>query len=429
MFAPAGFLLQSDESLALTQPPTIQVLPNGVTVIAQRLPGATVNFSLWVGCGSQHETDDQNGMAHFLEHMVFKGNDRIPLGHFEQRVERVGGMTNAATSQEYTHFFVTTAPQDFPDVAPLLVDLVLRPGLAAEEFDRERQVVLEEIRRAQDMPQRRLMQRVLSLGFAGLPYARPVLGPAEVVAQLTPEAMRRFHQQWYSPERLTAVVVGDLAVENLLEVVVPCLTPWRTHDPAPQCVFPTPVCPLVHDEEMVDDVEQARLVLSWPVPGLRDFQTVCALDALAMVLGQGRTSRLVWELRYERGWVTGITVQNMSFVHQGLFWIGVQAPVQHIPAVTEVIREHLARLATELICPEELALLRRRVTSRFIFANETPAERAGLYGYYQTVLGDISLGLGYPGTVASLQASVLQQVAQTYLVPERMSRVVMRPRA
>ncbi|MEN9253751.1 MAG: pitrilysin family protein [Gloeomargarita sp. SZTDM-1c_bins_89] len=428
MFAPSESLVQQSQSFTLTQPPTIQVLDNGITVIAQRLPGATVNFALWVGCGAQNETEDQKGLAHFLEHMVFKGNDRVPLGHLEQRVERVGGITNAATSHEYTQFFVTTAPQDFPEVAPLLVDLVRAPGLPTAEFDRERQVVLEEIRRAQDIPQRRLMQRVMSLGFAGLPYARPVLGTTETVTQLTPEAMRRFHQQWYGPERVTAVVVGDLTVEQLLETVVPCLTAWESFQPAPQCVFPSSVCPLPYWEDMVDEVEQARLVWSWPVPGLTDFPTVCALDALAMVLGQGRTSRLVWELRHQRGWVTGVTVQNMSFLHGGLFWIGVQAPVAHLPAVMEVMREHLARLASEPISGEELALLRRRVTSRFVFANETPAERAGLYGYYQTVLGDISPGLGYPGTVASLQAKTLQQVAQTYLTQQRLGCVVMRPR-
>jgi predicted Zn-dependent peptidase len=117
----------------------------------------------------------------------------------------------------------------------------------------------------------------------------------------------------------------------------------------------------------------------------------------------------------------------MSFVHQGLFWIGVQAPASHLASVLGVIEEHIARLASEPIGAEELAHLRRRVASRFIFANETPAERAGLYGYYQTVLGDISPGLGYPGTVASLQASVLQQTAQTYLTPALMGQVVMRP--
>jgi zinc protease len=428
MLAPGELVIPEEKALGLLQPPTVQVLANGATVIAQRLPGATVNFSLWMGCGSQHETDAHNGMAHFLEHMIFQGNERIPQGQFEQRVERVGGITNAATSQEYTQFFVTTAPQDFPEVAPLLVDLVLAPGLAAAAFHRERQVVLEEIRRAQDVPQRRLMQRVMALAFAGLPYARPVLGSAAVVSQLTPESMRAFHQQWYGPERLTAVVVGDLAVEQLLEVVVPCLALRQGGDPAPSCPFPDPVCTLVHEEELVDEVQQARLVLSWRVPGLTDFRTVCALDALAMILGQGRTARLVWELRHERGWVTGITVQNMSFVHHGLFWIGMQAPLERLSAVRAVIGEHLARLHQEPIGATELDHLRRRVTSRFIFASETPAERAGLYGYYQTVLGDISPGLGYPGTVASLSAGFLQQVARTYLTPDRMGQVVMRPR-
>jgi zinc protease len=123
------------------------------------------------------ESDAINGMAHFLEHMIFKGTERLGLGEFERQVEARGGLTNAATSQDYTHFYITTAPQDFAKLAPLQIDLVMNPLLTDHEFERERPVILEEIRRANDNPRRRTFYHSMAMAFERLPYRRPVLGP------------------------------------------------------------------------------------------------------------------------------------------------------------------------------------------------------------------------------------------------------------
>lgn len=137
---------------ALLVSPTIRRLPNGLTIIAEQMPLEVVNLSLWLRVGSAVESDAINGMAHFLEHMIFKGTTHLPCGEFERRIEARGAITNAATSQDYTHYYITTAPQDFAALAPLQIQLVMNPRLSAEDFERERPVILEEIRRSDDTP-------------------------------------------------------------------------------------------------------------------------------------------------------------------------------------------------------------------------------------------------------------------------------------
>ena len=129
-------------------------------------------------------------------------------------VEERGAVTNAATSQDYTYYFITTAPQDFAKLAPLQIELVLNPTIPDDAFARERMVVLEEIRRSDDSPRRRIYQRAMEIGFESLPYRRSVLGPEFVVADLQPQQMRDFHRRWYQPRSMTAVAVGNLPVDE-----------------------------------------------------------------------------------------------------------------------------------------------------------------------------------------------------------------------
>jgi zinc protease len=108
--------------------PTIHQLANGLTIIAEQMPVDAINLNIWLNVGSAKETDDINGMAHFLEHMVFKGTPNLKIGEFEELIESRGAVTNAATSQDYTHYYITTAPQDFAELAPLQLDVVLNPN-------------------------------------------------------------------------------------------------------------------------------------------------------------------------------------------------------------------------------------------------------------------------------------------------------------
>ncbi|NES86961.1 MAG: insulinase family protein, partial [Moorea sp. SIO2B7] len=301
--------------------PTIHQLPNGLTIVAEQMPVEAVNLNIWLNVGSALESDGINGMAHFLEHMVFKGTPTLEIGEFERLIEERGAVTNAATSQDYTHYYITTAPQDFAQLAPLQLDVVLNPSINDDAFNRERMVVLEEIRRCEDNPRRRTFYRAMETCFNYLPYRRPVLGPSSVIEQLKPQQMRDFHGYWYQPSSMTAAVVGNLPVEELIEIVAegfndaqstsknptPPVSPQPPYNPPkgiwgksnPPCITPrgeiqSPLYPLnppiipqggyggnlkslapepafreiIRREYVDESLQQARLVMVWRVPGI-----------------------------------------------------------------------------------------------------------------------------------------------------------------
>ncbi|WP_204138544.1 pitrilysin family protein [Halomicronema sp. CCY15110] len=406
--------------------PTVRRLANGLTIIAQQTPTDAVNLSLWLRVGSAVESDSINGMAHYLEHMIFKGTEQLPAGEFERRIEARGGVANAATSQDYTHFYFTSAPPDFATLAPLQIELVLNPRLASPEFERERSVILEEIARANDNPRRRIFARSMAMTFDRLPYRRPVLGPAAVVESLTAPQMRDFHHYWYRPERITAVAVGNLPAEELIQTVAAGFEqalaqghrPDANRNPATQVTRSAPEAPFasIQRHHYTDAaLQQARLVLSWRVPGLTDVEQTNALDVLTSILARGRLSRLVRDLREQRQLVTSIAASNMSYWQQGVFTIAASLPTENIEAVEAAIATHLQRLQESPVTPAELQRVQTQVANRYVFGSESPSDLAGLYGYYQTLTGQLHHAVHYPQEIQRLTPQDIQTAAQTYL--------------
>lgn len=413
--------------------PTIKKLPNGLTIVAEQMPVEAVNLNVWINIGSAVESDDINGMAHFLEHMVFKGTPRLQSGDFERLIEQRGAVTNAATSQDYTHYYITTAPQDFAQLAPLQLDVVLNASIPDDAFERERSVVLEEIRRSEDSPGRRTFRRAIETSFEQLPYRRQVLGPATVIEHLKAQQMRDFHRQWYQPRSITAVAVGNLPVEELIEIVADGFTKAGVSNQEPEAIVPLTFTPepafteIVRREFVDETLQQARLVMIWRVPGMTQLEMTYALDVLAVILGQGRMSRLVRDLREERQLVTHIGVSNMTQRLQGVFYISAQLPSENLAVVEEAIAQHLRTIQTELVAETDIARIRTRVANRFIFGNEKPSDRTGLYGYYHSMIGDLTPALNYPNRIQSIDAADLQKAAQEYLSPDAYGVVTIKP--
>jgi zinc protease len=414
--------------------PTVQTLPNGLTIIAEQMPVEAVNLNIYLNVGSSLEADSINGMAHFLEHMVFKGTDRLAAGEFERLVEARGAVTNAATSHDYTHYYITTAPKDFAALAPLQIDVVTNPRIPDDDFAREKLVVLEEIRRSHDSSSRRIYQQAIEVAFTKLPYRRPVLGPESVIEGVTAQQMRFFHATHYQPTAMTAVAVGNLPVEELIDIVADGFaaqtgsTPTlefmgKKSQPQPEAAFTT----VVRQTHLDPTLQQARLIMVWRVPGLNDLSQTYPLDILAAILASGRTSRLVKELREERQLVNNISVSNMSHRIQGLFYLSAQLPSENLAQVEQIITEHISQLQHHLVTEAEIARIRRQVANRYIFGMETPSDRADLYGYYHSIVGDLTPALTYPQNIQSIDATTLQLAARQYLSPTAYGVIAVKP--
>ncbi len=415
--------------------PVIHRLANGLTIIAEQIPVNAINLNLWLNVGSAVESDAINGMAHFLEHMIFKGTQRLRSGEFEAKIEARGAATNAATSQDYTHYYITTAPQDFADLAPLQLDVLLNPAIPDDAFDRERHVVLEEIRRSEDNPRRRSYQHLADLGFPTLPYNRPVLGPDRVIEQLQPQQMRDFHRGWYHPEGIVAVAVGNLPVEELIATVErSCGAAMDdrspTTDPRHQRAAigrEVAFTEIVRSAQIDPTLQQSRLMLLWRVPGLTPLRDSDALDVLAHILSHGRTSRLVQDLRERRQLVNGVGASNMTYQHQGLFYLSANLAAANLEIVEQALVEHIDRLHNELIPVADLEKVATQVANRFVFSNETPSSRANLYGYYYALMGDLEPAFTYTDRIRSLTPADIQAAARKYLAIDAYGVVTIKP--
>ncbi|MGH2414883.1 MAG: M16 family metallopeptidase, partial [Microcystaceae cyanobacterium] len=201
-------------------PANLFQLDNGLTVVHQYLPATPVVVAdVWVRAGAVAEPHHWSGMAHFLEHMIFKGTKRIAPGMFDRAIEHNGGMTNAATSHDYAHFFLTTAAPYLPDTLPYLAEILLQADIPDEEFYRERDVVLEEIRACCDDPDWIGFQTLCESIYQRHPYGRPILGDEAQLMQHSPNQMRCFHRTHYQPENMTVVIVGGVEQELALGLV------------------------------------------------------------------------------------------------------------------------------------------------------------------------------------------------------------------
>ncbi len=393
-------------------------------------------MDVWVRAGAITEPDEWMGMAHFLEHMIFKGTDRLPPGAFDWAIENYGGMTNAATSYDYAHFFITTASQHLEATLPYLAELLLNAKIPDEEFEREREVVLEEILQSYDNPDWIGFQALSELVYQRHPYGRPILGTEDSLMGRSPAEMRQFHRAHYQPENMTVVVVGDIPYPQAVDLVSRTFTPFAVRSSCPVYTADAepPITSVRRQELHLPRTEQARLMLAWIGPGVdsplqnldAQLQDAYGLDVLSVLLTEGRTSRLVRELREERSLVQGISSGFSLQRESGLFTITAWLEPENLERVEAIICDRLSELSALPVSPAELARCQRLLCNDHAFSTETPSQLAGLYGYY-SVIADPTVAATYPQRIQAIQPEDLQRLASYYLSPYHYAATIIRP--
>jgi predicted Zn-dependent peptidase len=404
-------------------------LDNGLTVIHQEIAATPVAVvDVWVQAGAIAEPEPWSGMAHFLEHMIFKGTDRLAPGHFDQAIENRGGVSNAATSHDYAHFFITTAADHLPDTLPHLGDLILHAAIPDDEFERERDVVLEEIRQSYDDPDWIGFQALVESVYQRHPYGRPVLGTEAHLWEQSPDAMRCFHRRHYQPDNMTVAVVGGVSAESALELVTQAFSEFADPLECPPCEVEAepPIVGVRRQELCLPRLEQSRLLMAWIGPGVEQLQQAYGLDLLSVLLADGRTSRLVRELREERGLVQGIHSSFSLQRDSSLFTISAWLDAENLERVEAVICDRLSQLQTATISQPELSRCQRLLCNDYAFSTETPGQLAGLYGYYNTI-AQAEVAVTYPQRIQAFQPEELQHLASRYLSPYHYAATILKP--
>ncbi|MEO0925303.1 MAG: pitrilysin family protein [Cyanobacteria bacterium J06643_13] len=404
-------------------------LSNGLTVIHQHLPATNVVVSdIWVKAGAIAEPESWSGMAHFLEHMIFKGSPNVMVGEFDWLIESTGGIANAATSYDYAHFYLTTAAAHFGHTLPYLADILLRANIPDEEFIREREVVLEEILSSYDDPDYIGYQALCQNIYRRHPYRRSILGEKELLLEHTPNQMRCFHRTYYQPENMTIIVIGGIEQEQALALVHENFSNFsvRSECPALKIEAEPPVTSLRRQEIYLPRIEQARLLMAWVCPGSESLREAIALDLIALILAGGRSSGLVRELREERQLVLDIDCSLSLQRDSSMFSIGALLDLEHVAMVESMIGHRLHQLHHNLIPAAEIASAKRQLINDYIFSTETPSQLASVYGFYNIVATAEHSAL-YPQIISQLESEELMAIAQRYLSPEHYAVTVLKP--
>jgi zinc protease len=423
-------LQKLSERINLTRfPANIFRLENGLTVVHQYLAATPVTVAdVWVRAGTAYEPETWSGMAHFLEHSIFKGSRRIAPGEFDRLIECSGGVANAATSHDYAHYFLTTAAQYLPDTLPLLADILIDAAIPDEEFLRERDVVLEEIRSSYDDPDWIAFQTLCQSLYQYHPYKRSILGEEELLLNHSPNQMRCFHRTYYQPQNMTVTIVGGIEQEAALSLVNDCFSDFNAPSECPPAIVEAepPIIEIRRNELYLPRIEQARLSMGWLGAGVEQLRDAIGLDMLSVILASSRSSRLVRELREEKQLVLDICSTFSLQRDSSLFTVNAWLETQYLDLIEKIISEHIFALQTTNVTEVELARTKRLLINDYIFSTETPGQLAGVYGYYNT-LATAELAVAYPSIIEELQAIDLQKIARQYLSPEHYAISVLKP--
>ncbi len=415
-------------------PASIFHLDNGLTIIHQHIAATPVVVAdVWVKAGAMREPQEWSGMAHFLEHMVFKGTKRVAPGIFDQVIESRGGTTNAATGHDYAHFYLTTASTYLADTLPHLGEILLQAEIAEVEFIREREVVIEEMYSCYDDPDWLGFQALCNTLYQCHPYGRSILGEEEQLKGYTPNQMRCFHASHYQPENITVSIVGGVCQEEALSLATEAFSNFKPRSECPPSLVEAepPLTGNRRRELHLPRLEQARLLMGWMGPGVGEtigslidikskspLKDAYGLDLLAAILASGRSSRLVRELREEKRLIQDISCDFSLQQDSSLFTISAWLDPENLEEVETIICDRLHQLQITPVQPEELNRSKRLLCNDFAFSTETPSQLAGLYGYYNTV-ATAELALIYPFGIQKTTELDLLRIANQYLSPER----------
>ncbi|MDX1765199.1 MAG: insulinase family protein, partial [bacterium] len=402
-------------------------LHNGLTVVLSENHAApVVAFQMWVKVGSRNERDDEAGISHVFEHMLFKGTEKRGLGEIARAVETAGGNINAWTSFDQTVYHLALASRYFDTGLDVIADAIQNSSFDADELDREAEVVLEELKRSEDNPGRMVTRKLFETAYRVHPYRRPVIGYEETFKQLTREHILSYFHQWYRPNNMSLIVVGDFRTEAVIPKIVQA---FQNFEPAPPVSQDIPVEPEqkeLRGEVLRRESNLTRLNMAYHIPGIRDERNP-AFDLLGMILGQGETSRLYREVKRKRELVYGIAAYAYTPYDPGLLFLSAQLDSTHVEdAVTEILKQ-VQRLRVEPVSAEELNRAKINVESDLINGKQTMQGQARRYGYDETLFGDPLHESEYLNAISAVTAGEIMDIARHYLRPENLTLTLLLP--
>ena len=360
-------------------------LSNGLRVIAEKIPHfRSVSVGLWIGTGSMLETRGENGLSHFIEHMLFKGTQQRSAMQIAEEMDAIGGQVNAFTSKECTCYYAKVIDEHFEKALDLLSDMLLHASFNPQDLEKERSVILEEIAMTEDTPEDLVYELLSEAYFGDHALARPILGPAEVIRSVTREQILAFHRRHYRPDNTVLAVAGGYELDQLRELAERYLGAWAAPAQA-QKAEPFAGC-AQQVRVKRKDIEQVHVCLGYEgiATGADEAYPMAVFNN---IFGGGMSSRLFQKIREEMGAAYSVYSYPTSYPDCGVYAIYAGTSIQQAQQVVDEIRRQVDRFLADGFTDREFTQARDQLKGGYILGLESTSSRMSALGRSKLLLG------------------------------------------
>ena len=341
-----------------------------------------ISIDIWCKAGSSFEDVDKNGTAHFLEHMIFKGSNKIMPGEFDHKIESLGGLSNASTGYDDVHYHVLVPPSNFKESLALLTNIVVAPDFNPDEFIKEKGVVIDEIKQQNDQPEERLFNYFLKRVWLSPNYANSILGTEHSIKNLEINDLVKFHSKHYTTEKICIAIAGNLS-EEIYKIFEKSDLSGIKESPNLINLKNKPSLKIRNGRESVkfDNLEFSRIFMAWFIPNLNDQKNIIGLEILASILSVGRNSRLVKILKEDSNLVESVYVDVNAGELGGLFIMEASCESKDIDLVEKQINKTIDEISNcKVLALDEIKKAINIVKSNYIFNLETSTQLSSFFG-------------------------------------------------
>ncbi|MBE0466887.1 MAG: insulinase family protein [Candidatus Desulforudis sp.] len=362
------------------------VLDNGVRILTEEIRHVrSAAFGVWVDVGSRDEEDGAGGVCHFIEHMLFKGTQTRSARDIAEAFDRVGGQLNAYTTKEYTCYYARVLDEHLDLAIDIISDMLFRSRFAPEDLERERNVIVEEIKMYEDTPDELVHDVLAQVLWREHALGRPVIGDAAVIRALSRDDLLEYHQRHYGQGRMVIAVAGNVEHDRVVERLEGIFGDTRVLGPSKPLIAPTPY-PGVFCREK--DTEQVHLCIG--TQGLHlDDENIYVAQVINTLLGGGLSSRLFQRVREQMGLVYNIYSYHSSYRDTGLFGIYAGLSPENVGTVLEIVLDELNDVRNGGVTEAELALSKEQLKGNFLLSLESVSARMSRLGRSELYLGRV----------------------------------------
>ena len=392
----------------------IYKLNNGQNVIIHQVKNnPIVTIDTWIKTGSVNENDNNNGVSHFLEHLFFKGTTNYAPGEFDKILETKGAVTNAATSKDFTHYFITIPSEYFNLALEMHADMLTNPLIPSNELEKERKVVTEEIAKDINSPNTLCYDNLIKMLYTNHPYKRKVIGTKEIIETITREEILNYYHDYYNPSNMVTIIAGDVEPDDAIQKVKKNF----------KSEYKKPIKKFFPKENIL--TQQKRITEYFPVEtgyilmGFRgckiDAADSYALDILATVLGYGRSSVFYSDIKENKQLANTITAVNAGFRYDGIFYISANFIPEKLERLEETIFTDIEQIQNNGISEEQLKIAKNIIERDTYYSRESISNIASEIGYTFVTTDDIKFYENYLSEIKRVTAADVKRAANKYL--------------